>query len=108
EVAFRQNTEAVINDPAITAACVEAARQVAGAANVEEIRLPSMGGEDFSGYLRHVPGCLLRLGVASLDRPRHSLHSPHFDIDEAALATGARLLAHSVVLLSTQLGSHSA
>lgn len=108
EVAFRHNTEAVINDPAITAACVEAARQVAGAANVEEIRLPSMGGEDFSGYLRHVPGCLLRLGVAPLDRPRHSLHSPHFDIDEAALAVGARLLAHSVVLLSTQLGSRSA
>lgn len=108
EVVFRQNTEAVINDPEITRACVQAAWQVAGPANVEEIRLPSMGGEDFSGYLKHVPGCLLRLGVASLDRPRHSLHSPHFDIDEAALAVGARLLAHSVVLLSTQHGSRSA
>jgi amidohydrolase len=108
EVTYRRSTEAVINDPEITAACVQAARQVAGAANVEEIRLPSMGGEDFSGYLKYVPGCLLRLGVASLDRPRHSLHSQHFDIDEAALALGARLLAHSVVLLSSHDGSRTA
>jgi hypothetical protein len=43
---------------------------------------------------------LLRLGVAALDRPRHPLHSPHFDIDEAALAIGAKVLAHSAVLLS--------
>ena len=105
EVAFRRGTEAVVNDPEVTAVCVQAARQVVGAANVEEIRLPSMGGEDFSGYLKHVPGCLLRLGVAALDRPRHSLHSQHFDIDEAALAIGARLLAHSVVLLSSATGS---
>ena len=68
----------------MTAVCVRAAGQVVGPANVEEVRLPSMGGEDFSGYLKHVPGCLLRLGVASLDRPRHPLHSPHFDIDEDA------------------------
>ena len=67
-----------------------------------------MGGEDFSGYLKHRPGCLLRLGVASLDRPRHSLHSPHFDIDEGALTIGAKLLAHSVVLLSRAPGSSTA
>jgi len=59
-----------------------------------------MGGEDFSGYLKHAPGCLLRLGVAALDRPRHFLHSPLFDIDERALLIGAKVLAHSVVLLS--------
>ncbi len=101
DVAFRRGTQAVVNDAEVTAICVHAAEEVVGAANVEEIRLPSMGGEDFSGYLKHVPGCLLRLGVASLDRPRHALHSPHFDIDEAALTVGAELLAQSAVLLST-------
>ncbi len=108
DVSFRQGTGAVYNDPEVTSVCVQAARQVVGPANVEEIRLPSMGGEDFSGYLKHVPGCLLRLGVASLDRPRHSLHSPHFDIDEGALTIGAKLLAHSVVLLSGAPGSSTA
>ena len=100
EVVFHRGTEAVINDPEVTAICVRAAGEVIGEANLEEIRLPSMGGEDFSGYLKHVPGCLLRLGVAALDRPRHPLHSAHFDIDESALAIGAKTLAHSAILLS--------
>jgi amidohydrolase len=107
DVAFNRGTAAVVNDPEVTAACVQAARQVVGPANVEEIRLPSMGGEDFSGYLKHARGCLLRLGVAGLDRPRHPLHSPHFDIDEDALTVGAKLLAHSVVLLSHDHGSRN-
>ena len=101
DVVFRRGTGAVHNDPEVTAICVHAASEVVGAASIEEIRLPSMGGEDFSGYLNHVPGCLLRLGVASLDRPRHSLHSPHFDLDEAALAIGAKVLARSAILLSS-------
>ena len=98
---FDQGTDAVVNDPEVTAICVRAAAEVVGETNVEAIPLPSMGGEDFSGYLKHVPGCLLRLGVAALDRPRHFLHSAHFDIDEAALAIGAKILAHGVVLLSS-------
>jgi amidohydrolase len=102
DVVFRRGTDAVVNDPEVTAACVRAAGQVVGPDNLEEIRLPSMGGEDFSGYLKHARGCLLRLGVASLDRPRHSLHSPHFDIDEGALAIGAKILARSVVQLSRE------
>jgi hypothetical protein len=35
-----------------------------------------------------------------MDSPRQFLHSPHFDIDEQALLIGAKVLAHSVVLLS--------
>jgi amidohydrolase len=108
DVSFNRGTDAVVNDPEVTALCVQAARQVVGPANVEEIRLPSMGGEDFSGYLKQARGCLLRLGVAALDRPRHPLHSPHFDIDEDALTVGAKLLAHSAVLLSAEHGSRTA
>jgi amidohydrolase len=107
DVTFNRGTEAVVNDPEVTGACVQAAGHVVGPGNVEEIRLPSMGGEDFSGYLKHARGCLLRLGVASLDRPRHALHSPHFDIDEGALTIGARVLAHSAVLLSSTPGSRT-
>jgi amidohydrolase len=104
-VTFRRGTDAVVNDPDVTRTCVRAAGDVVGQANLDEIPLPSMGGEDFSGYLKHAPGCLLRLGVASSEPPRPFLHSPHFDIDEQALAIGAKVLAHSVVLLSESLGS---
>jgi amidohydrolase len=100
DVRFHRGTDAVDNDARVTSVCVQAAREVVGVANVGEIPLPSMGGEDFSSYLDHAPGCLLRLGVAAPDAPRHFLHSPLFDLDERALAIGAKLLARSVVLLA--------
>src|SRR5512135_3681242 len=100
EITFHQATDAVVNDPAVTYVCVRAATEVVGAGHIDAIALPSMGGEDFSGYLAHAPGCLLRLGVAPPDGPRHFLHSPSFDLDERALALGAKILARSVVLLS--------
>jgi amidohydrolase len=99
-VSVSNGTNAVSNDPRVTALCVRAAGEVVGPANVESILLPSMGGEDFSGYLAHVPGCMLRLGVATPGGARHSLHSPGFDLDERALAIGAKVLAHSMVLLA--------
>jgi amidohydrolase len=103
EIRFERGVDVVVNDPDVTRTCVEAAASVLGAEHVEEIALPSMGGEDFGGYLAQVPGCMLRLGVASDERTRHPLHSPYFDIDDRALALGAKILARSVVLLS--LGS---
>jgi amidohydrolase len=98
------STDGVVNDPDVTATCVRAAGEVVGPENLDPIPLPSMGGEDFSGYLTAAPGCLLRLGVARQGEPRHHLHSPHFDIDERALALGAKLLARGAVLMAADLG----
>jgi amidohydrolase len=105
EIHFRRGTDAVVNDPDVTRTCVRAAGEVVGPDNLEDIPLPSMGGEDFSGLLKLAPGCLLRLGVAPPDGPGPFLHSPHFDIDERALVIGAKVLAHSAVLLSELYGS---
>ena len=104
-VEFHRGTDAVVNDPDVTRTCVRAAGEIVGSANLDEIALPSMGGEDFSGYLKYAPGCLLRLGVGAPDCQGHFLHSPFFDIDEQALVIGAKILAHSVVLLSESLRS---
>ena len=105
QVRFRHGNEAVVNDPEVTRICVRAASEIVGLANLDEIPLPSMGGEDFSGYLKHASGCLLRLGVAGSESSRHFLHSPQFDIDERALVIGAKVLAHSVILLAESIGS---
>ncbi len=51
EVEVRQSTAAVHNDPRVSSVCVCAAGEVVGPANLQPIPLPSMGGEDFSGYL---------------------------------------------------------
>ena len=100
ELTLDHGVDAVVNDVAVTAACIAAAGAVVGPDRVLPIPLPSMGGEDFAGYLAHAPGCLLRLGVAAdEDRPRQFLHSPSFDLDERALAIGAKILARGVVKL---------
>ena len=49
----------------------------------------SMGSEDFSYYLQHVPGAFFRFGARRPDWEPMPLHSPRFDIDEAVLAIGA-------------------
>jgi hippurate hydrolase len=50
---------------------------------------PSMGSEDFSFYLQHVPGAFFRFGARRADWEPIPLHSPRFDIDEEVLPIGA-------------------
>jgi amidohydrolase len=103
-ISFGNGVDGVFNDPIVTDVCTRAAAAVVGADHVDTIALPSMGAEDFANYLALVPGCLLRLGVASVEVPRHHLHSPEFDIDERALAIGAKVLARSAVLMAKPEG----
>lgn len=106
EVSFLQGPDAVVNDPSVTEVAALAAAEVVGPGGVQEIEKPSLGGEDFSAYLPHAPGCLLRLGVAPRGaRDWPMLHSPRFDIDENALVLGSKLLARAAVMLSRGLDS---
>lgn len=101
DVVFVRGPDAVVNDPTVTGVCVTAATELLGTENVETLRLPSMGGEDFSGYLSRTVGCMLRLGVRTDGVQAPFLHSARFDIDERALVIGAKLLARSLVLLAS-------
>ncbi|SCL49445.1 amidohydrolase [Micromonospora yangpuensis] len=56
----------------------------------------SMGGEDFSWYLEHVPGALARLGVGRTG-PNVDLHRPTFDVDERAIPAGVRVLVQTAL-----------
>jgi amidohydrolase len=108
EVYLGNTTDGVVNDPVVTGVCLRAAAEVVGQGGLEPIPLPSMGGEDFSGYLTRAPGCLLRLGVAEEGKPRHHLHSPYFDIDEHALMVGAKVLARGAILTAALLADPNA
>jgi amidohydrolase len=99
DVEFHHGPDSVVNHPYVTRVCAAVASEIAGKDNVDEISLPSMGGEDFAAYLAHVPGCMLRLGVARPEGGTDFLHSPRFDIDERAIVVGVKFLAHSVVML---------
>jgi amidohydrolase len=98
ELRLDRGAPAIFNDPHVTDQFRSVARDIVGSENVHEIPLPSMGGEDFSHYLERVPGSMFRLGTAATG-PRHFLHSPHFDIDERAIAIGARILARTALKL---------
>lgn len=93
----------VVNDPRVTRLLEESAAAVLGKDHVETIALPSMGGEDFSVYLNHAPGAMLRLGCRKPGAETHFLHSPLFDLDERVLALGSRILLRTALRLSQEL-----
>jgi amidohydrolase len=104
EVRFDLGPESVRNDTHLSDLLKETACNLLGPENVDIIARTSMGGEDFSFYLDHVPGAMFRLGCAAPepDAPGAgtSLHSPDFDIDERALTVGAKILARTAVMWS--------
>lgn len=75
----------------------QAGRAVVGRQKVLQINMPSMGAEDFACFTGHVPGAYFFLGAQPPGGVSHPWHNPKFDIDEAALATGAAVLAGCVV-----------
>ena len=66
-----------------------AACKVVGDKGLMMMDHPSMGSEDFSYYLREIPGCYVRFGARSEEKTYIPLHSSEFDIDESVLKVGA-------------------
>lgn len=93
ELEIRRGYPYLENDPAVTARTKAAAEQYLGAENVIELE-QWMAAEDFAYFSQAAPACFYRLGTAAVDgRFTSSVHTPTFDIDEAALATGPGLMA---------------
>lgn len=81
------------NDPALTERARAAAEAYLGVENVVDLEL-WMGAEDFAYYSQQVPACFYRLGTRNEARGIISgVHTPTFDIDEAALETSIGLMA---------------
>jgi amidohydrolase len=101
DVRYARGVPPVVNDPAATALLTAAVKAALGpGAAVPTVQ--SLGGEDFAWYLEHVPGAMARLGVKppGLERPV-DLHQGLFDVDEAALAVGVRVLVTAAVAALT-------
>lgn len=86
-------TPVLVNGPEATAIARRAAVDAVGEERVVELDHANMGGEDFSYYLRHVPGCYIRYGAQVAGRESCPNHSSKFEFDEEGLATGAAWLA---------------
>jgi amidohydrolase len=92
EIDYVRGVPPAVNDPIATEAFRSAAASLLGPARVQE-STQSMGAEDFAWFLDRVPGVLARLGVrrpGMLEAP--DLHRGNFDVDEAAIRCGIRVL----------------
>lgn len=87
----------LVNDETLTTKCVAWAKEYLGEENVEELPL-RMTAEDFAFISQKVPSCFYRLGTGNVAKGiRSGVHTATFDIDEAALKTGAGLMAYLAI-----------
>ncbi|MGW7274314.1 M20 family metallopeptidase [Streptomyces sp. NPDC054864] len=98
EVNYIRGVPPVVNDPDMTELLREAMELRLGAHSVEDTE-QSLGGEDFSWYLEHVPGAMARLGVRTPgERTVRDLHQGDFDADETAITVGVELFTAAALI----------
>ncbi|MER5762906.1 amidohydrolase [Streptomyces sp. NPDC002082] len=98
EITYVRGVPPVVNDPVVTELLREAMGARRGADSVEDTE-QSLGGEDFSWYLEHVPGAMARLGVRTPgDTAKRDLHRGDFDVDETAIGVGVEFFTAAALL----------
>jgi hippurate hydrolase len=89
DISIQEGYPPVVNSQSEVAVAREAARSIVGEACLTMAEHPSMGSEDFSYYLKEVPGCFVRFGARPKSIEPVPLHNARFDIDEQVLKVGA-------------------
>lgn len=89
ELTINEGYPPVVNTAPEVEIALQAAKEVTDGKGVVMMDYPSMGSEDFSYYLQHIPGCYVRLGARRKQQKFIPLHSPAFNIDEETLVVGA-------------------
>jgi amidohydrolase len=97
KITFKNLLNGMVNDEHTADVCAEVARKFLGPQNVVCNDPPSLGGEDFADYAAKVPGCMMTLGVAFPDKKVTPLHTATFELNEAALLVGPKLLARCLL-----------
>ena len=93
ELEIRKGYPFLMNDVTLTRKSKASAMAYMGEANVVNLDM-WMAAEDFAYYSQAMPGCFYRLGTRNEEKGIVSgVHTPTFDIDEAALETGCGLMA---------------
>jgi hippurate hydrolase len=83
----------VINHESLTEKGQQLASEYMGAQRVSQTEV-RMGAEDFGYYSQQIPGCFFRLGTANASKGiTAGVHTPLFNIDEAAIETGMGIMA---------------
>ena len=88
EVRYMRRYPATVNSEAETETAATVASQVVGPDNLDRDPSPAMGSEDFAYMLQEKPGCYILLGNGPSEGGC-TLHNPHYDFNDDALAIGA-------------------
>lgn len=98
QITYVRGVPPVVNEAGAAQLLHDAMTARRGADAIEDTE-QSLGGEDFSWYLEHVPGAMARLGVRPPGEPtRHDLHRGDFDVDENAIQVGVELFTAAALL----------
>lgn len=96
QVSMKRMLPPLVNDATCAELVIDAGRELLGPGCVHSAK-PTLAGEDFSMFLKHVPGCYFWLGATGPDMLSHGWHSPEFEVDEAAIPVGSAILAESAI-----------
>jgi amidohydrolase len=100
-ITYLRGVPPVVNDPAVADLLTEAMTARRGPHAIEDTE-QSLGGEDFSWYLEHVPGAMARLGTRTPgDTTRRDLHAGDFDVDERSIEAGVELFTAAALIDAT-------
>ncbi|MET9373189.1 amidohydrolase [Streptomyces sp. NPDC003035] len=100
-ITYLRGVPPVVNDPAVADLLTEAMAARRGPYAIEDTE-QSLGGEDFSWYLEHVPGAMARLGTRTPgDTTRRDLHAGDFDVDERSIEAGVELFTAAALIDAT-------
>ncbi len=94
-VEFVKGYPSVINTYEASEIARTAVNNILGKDALVDTQFASLGGEDFSFYLKKIPGCLVRLGAQKVGLEGIPAHSSTFDFDENALGIGATFMAET-------------
>ena len=92
----------LINHEKMVDIIVDEAEKIIGKEKCIDLIDPVMGGEDFSEYLKIVPGAFFRLGTCDEEKKTCvSQHNSRFDVDDEALAVGMKIMGASALQFLT-------
>lgn len=98
EITYVRGVPPVVNEVTSTELLQAAMVARRGPDSVETTE-QSLGGEDFSWYLEHVPGAMARLGVRPPgERTVRDLHQGDFDVDEHAITVGVEMFTAAALI----------
>jgi amidohydrolase len=86
---YRRGYPATVNHPRETRFASDIARKIAGAGQVDDDAVPTMGGEDFSYMLLERPGAFIFIGNGDTA----GLHHPAYDFNDEVIPVGIQYWA---------------